>query len=220
MCRIWRRSRSWRTTSKSKTCVDFSRTKFANIGPIRLQKERHALNALLKQPPIPPLTPAATDSPKSSKRYPKNTTHEHLNTSLLDPSQQAILASLRPPASDAAQSEPQDDSTPLPQTRPPISPSTVSARLSDITTSLAPVLDSFSLGVHDIELYRSSADAVSSQILRVCAERLEERDALNTRQRLAIEGEEGGQSGRKLAAERSREDIGIILGALSRVERR
>lgn len=82
------------------------------------------------------------------------------------------------------------------------------------------MLDSFASGVHDIELYRSSADAVSSQILRVCAERLEERDALNTRQRLAIEGEDGEQSSRKLAAERPREDIGVILGALSRVERR
>jgi kinetochore protein Mis13/DSN1 len=100
-----------------------------------------------------------------------------------------------------------------------MSPSTVSNRLSQITTGLAPTLDAFAAGIHDIELYSSSADALSSRILRICAERLEERDALNTRRRIAIEGDGEGESPQKLR-ERPREDLGLILGALSRVERR
>jgi kinetochore protein Mis13/DSN1 len=99
-------------------------------------------------------------------------------------------------------------------------PSAVSARLSRITTGLAPTLDALAAGVHDIELYRSTADAVSSQILRICAQRLEERDALNTQQRLAIEGEDGEQRVTRVSRSRPREDLGFILGALSRVERR
>ncbi|KAJ5621516.1 hypothetical protein N7528_006299 [Penicillium herquei] len=183
----------------------------------KLQKERQALNALLKQPPIPPIN-AATESPKSSKRYPKNSPQQ-IDSSLLDPSQQAILASLQPSSSSTVQSQPSNDSTSSSQPLPPIPPSAVSSRLSKITTSLAPTMDSFAAGIHDIELYRSSADAVSSRILRVCAERLEERDALNTQRRIAIEGDDG-DSAQKVPVERPREDIGIILGALSRVERR
>ncbi|KAJ5730521.1 uncharacterized protein N7483_005029 [Penicillium malachiteum] len=185
----------------------------------KLQKERQALNALLKQPPIPPINPAAPEFPKSSKRYPKNSP-QHIDSSLLDPSQQAILASLQPLSSRTVQSQPSNDSTSSSQPLPPIPPSAVSSRLSKITTSLAPTMDSFAAGIHDIELYRSSADAVSSRILRVCAERLEERDALNTQRRLAIEGDDGEQSPQKAPVERPREDLGIILGALSRVERR
>ncbi|KAJ6014726.1 hypothetical protein N7540_009317 [Penicillium herquei] len=185
----------------------------------KLQKERQALNALLKQPPIPPINPAAPESPKSSKRYPKNSPQK-IDSSLLDSSQQAILASLQPSSSGTVQSQPSNDSTSSSQPLPHISPSAVSSRLSKITTSLAPIMDSFAAGIHDIELYRSSADAVSSRILRVCAERLEERDALNTQRRLAIEGDDGEQSPQKAPVERPREDLGIILGALSRVERR
>ncbi|KAJ5769459.1 hypothetical protein N7520_004018 [Penicillium odoratum] len=181
----------------------------------KLQKERHALNALLKQPPIPPVNAPALESPKASKRYPKKSTPQ-IDSSLLEPSQQAILASLRP-SSTAAESQSKDDASPTIQ--PPMSPSTVSSRLSQITTGLAPTLDAFAAGIHDIELYSSSADAVSSHILRICAQRLEERDALNTRQRIAIEGDDE-DSPQKARMERPRQDLGVILGALSRVERR
>jgi kinetochore protein Mis13/DSN1 len=99
-------------------------------------------------------------------------------------------------------------------------PSAVSARLSRITTGLAPTLDTLAAGIHDIELYRSTADAVSSRILRICAQRLEERDALNTQQRLAIEGDDSAQRAPNVTRPRPREDLGLILGALSRVERR
>ncbi|KAJ5288963.1 hypothetical protein N7478_001993 [Penicillium angulare] len=203
----------------------------------KLQKERHALNGLLKQPPIPPLN-VASESPKSSKinpkRQPKSSSspHDQIDSSLLDPSQQAILTSLLSSAPSKNQSQPQSQSQSNNNTSPPsasttshhpLSPSTVSSRLSKITTKLAPTLDAFAAGIHDIELYRSSADSVSSTILRICAERLEERDALNTRQRLEIEGETEGEHDELRSGkypERPREDLGIILGALSRVERR
>ncbi|KAJ5930108.1 hypothetical protein N7466_005601 [Penicillium verhagenii] len=185
----------------------------------KLQKERHALNALLKQSPIPPVTTSSPDSPQASKRYPKKSLPQ-IDPSLLDPSQQAILASLQPSLPTTADSQPSDDTSPPSTIRPPMSPSTVSARLSQITTGLAPTLDAFAAGIHDIELYSSSADAVSSRILRICAERLEERDALNTRKRIDIEGDSGEDSPQKPRRERPREDLGLILGALSRVERR
>lgn len=175
----------------------------------RLQKERQALNALHKQPPIPPVT---KDSGPSPKRKTPKSPHHNIDTSLLDPSQQALISSLNP----SAQPSKVDSSS---KTHPEVTPSIVSSRLSKITTGLAPTLDNFAAGIHDIELYRSSADAVSSRILRICSQRLEERDASNTRQRLKIEGddEETPQNDRPA---RPREDLGLILGALSRVERR
>ncbi|KAJ5377194.1 uncharacterized protein N7496_004603 [Penicillium cataractarum] len=189
----------------------------------KLQKERHALNALLKQPPIPRID---VESPKKSpKRSPRSkrqlekSTHDEINTSLLDPSQQAIYATLNPPSSSAA-SQSQSRGDAASSTQPPLPPSTVSARLSRITTGLAPTLDALAAGVHDIELYRSTADAVSSRILHICAERLEERDAQNTQQRLAIEGDDSDPRTPRVSRSRPREDLGLILGALSRVERR
>lgn len=103
---------------------------------------------------------------------------------------------------------------------PPMPPSVVSARLSRVASGLAPTLDSFAAGVHDIELYRAMSDAVSTQVLRICAERLEERDARNAMRRLAIEGGEAEGGRVSLRHGRPREDLGVILGALSRVERR
>ncbi|KAJ5884805.1 hypothetical protein N7495_009315 [Penicillium taxi] len=176
----------------------------------KLQKEKQSLNALLKQPAIPPITePDLQDSTKS--KQPRKSSPDHINPSLLDPSQHHILASLQPSASIS-----EGDSS----IRPPMSPSTVSARLSKTTSKLAPTLDTFADGIHDIELYRSTADAVSSRILRICAERLEERDAQRQLQLLSMESEDSDQQVRTIRKERPREDIGLILGALSRVERR
>jgi len=183
----------------------------------RLQKERHALNALSKQPAIPRIS--ETDQPKS-ERYPNEYSPNQIDLSLLDPHQHSILASLDP--SPKAQ-QPEDASSPS-TIRPPMSPSTVSSRLSRITTGLAPTLDTFAAGIHDIEMYRTTADAVSARILRTCAQRLEERDAFNTQQRLAIEGDGDDDDDERRPpsqrVERPRQDIGVILGALSRLERR
>lgn len=70
------------------------------------------------------------------------------------------------------------------------------------------------------------SDRVSSRVLRICAERLDERDARNAVYRFAIEGgsdgegEEDGSKEKVVLRERPKEDLGVILGALSRVERR
>lgn len=189
----------------------------------RLQRERHALNALLRQPTIPRLDslehPATGSQPKTRRPSHKSTQNkrDNIDPSLLDPAQQAIFALLQiePP-----KSRKEGDSSTSPATLPPCPPSAVSSRLSRITTGLAPTLDAFAAGVHDIELYRSRADAVSSRILRICAQRLEERDARNTQHRLAIEGSDGEQHLPTSPTDKPREDLGLILGALSRVERR
>lgn len=167
----------------------------------------------MKQPAIRRIEePTPQDAPKS-KRHLQKAAPEKIDSSLLDPSQRSLLASLQPsPPTKEGESS-------ASTTLPPMPPSTVSSRLSRITTGLAPTLDAFAAGIHDIELYRSTADAVSSRILRTCAQRLEERDSLNTQNRLAIEGEDSEQSS-GARPPRPREDLGVILGALSRVERR
>ncbi|KAJ6181304.1 hypothetical protein N7519_011765 [Penicillium mononematosum] len=173
----------------------------------KLHRERQSLNALLRQPAIPSVK--QSDSQQKDKQPSRKSQREEIDPSLLDPSQQAILQSLNP------SNQPGESSTPS-STRPPITPSAVSAQLSRITSGLAPTLDAFAAGVHDIELYRASADTVSSRILRICAQRLEERDAQNTQRLLAMEGNDDEHP----PPTRIKEDLGLILGALSRVERR
>lgn len=177
----------------------------------KLHKERQSLNALLRQPAIPTVkAKPQPDDEQQDKRPSRKSQHEEVNSSLLDPSQQAILESLNP------LNHPEGESSTPSSTRPPITPSAVSAQLSRITCGLAPTLDAFAAGVHDIELYRASADTVSSRILRICSQRLEERDAQNTQRRLAMEGNDDEHP----PPPRIKEDLGLILGALSRVERR
>ncbi|KAL3466229.1 Mis12-Mtw1 protein family-domain-containing protein [Aspergillus heterothallicus] len=193
----------------------------------KLQKERHALNALLRPSSIPRLKPAPKQMPNGQpKDQPE--TEDQIDLSILDPSQQQILASIDPEAAKRYQAtESTDQPSETTTNLPPITPSSISTRLSRITSRLAPTLDSLAAGVHDIELYRSMSDTVSSRVLRICAERLEERDARNAFRRRAItSGEENGdanaEAGQKDVPLRPRlkEDLGPILGALSRVERR
>ncbi|KAL1980188.1 hypothetical protein VTN96DRAFT_4486 [Rasamsonia emersonii] len=215
----------------------------------RLQNERAALNALLRPPSIPrydtsgsgPTPPEQqaekTEAQSSAEAVPQGP--ETIDASVLDPSQQSLLASIGLDNLRIDDNQKQESSS-LPSATttanlPPISPAAVSSRLSRITTSLAPTLDSFASGIHDIEIYRAAADDVSSRILRICSQRLEERDARNTLRTLEIEGEnqddsggggEGSGTGNnknrlRIRQERQRrEDIGLVLGALSRVERR
>ncbi|KAJ6144015.1 hypothetical protein N7471_003468 [Penicillium samsonianum] len=178
----------------------------------KLHKERQSLNALLRQPAIPTVkAKPQSDNQQKDKQSSHKPQREEVDPSLLDPSQQAILESLNP-----SNQPSEGESTTPSSTRPPITPSAVSAQLSRITSGLAPTLDAFAAGVHDIELYRASADTVSSRILRICAQRLEERDAQNTQRRLAMEGNDDEHP----PPTRIKEDLGLILGALSRVERR
>ncbi|KAI3135889.1 hypothetical protein CBS147325_7614 [Penicillium roqueforti] len=177
----------------------------------KLHKERQSLNALLRQPAIPTVkAKPQSDDLHKDKQTSRKSQREEVDPSLLDPSQQAILEFLNLP------NQPEGESSAPSSIRPPITPSAVSAQLSRITSGLAPTLDAFAAGVHDIELYRASADTVSSRILRICAQRLEERDAQNTQRRLAIEGNDDEHP----PPTRIKEDLGLILGALSRVERR
>lgn len=193
----------------------------------RLQKQKQSLNALLRSSPIPPIKqtngqpeqpPSQDDSNKPAQS--KQPQPDPIDLSLLDPSQLSLYALIDP---NAAKRHP----TALPEeaessgttTLPPITPSTISTRLSRITSGLAPTLDSFAAGVHDIELYRAMSDNVSSRILRICAERLDEREAKKSPKTLALVGEQGEQKDLSLRP-RAHEDLGVILGALSRVERR
>ncbi|KAE8366142.1 Mis12-Mtw1 protein family-domain-containing protein [Aspergillus caelatus] len=189
----------------------------------RLQRERHALNALLRPPSIPQIklskqqatAPEGQQEPPQSDSEPKpRSDPEPIDLSLLDPSQQRIYESIDPGKSDTETQAASSSELSL----PPITPTAISARLSRITRGLAPTLDSLAAGIHDIELYRTMSDTVSSQVLRICAERLEERDARNAMRRLAVEEGEGESKDLALRP-RPKEDLGLILGALSRIER-
>ncbi|KAJ5475630.1 hypothetical protein N7539_007917 [Penicillium diatomitis] len=188
----------------------------------KLQRERQALNALLKQPALPRID---LDSPIKSPRKPPGskqqpTTDIDINISLLDPTQRSLYTTLYTPPTSSSSNSSRPNTTDRTTPQPPMAPAVVSARLSKITTRIAPTLDTLAAGIHDIELYRSTADAVSSRVLRICAQRLEERDARNTQQRLAIEGEESEQGSVDISSGGARGDLGLILGALSRLERR
>ncbi|KAL4737332.1 Mis12-Mtw1 protein family-domain-containing protein [Aspergillus similis] len=213
----------------------------------KLQKERQALNALLRAPSIPRIKPPKQMPNGQSNSHPQESTEtapadEHIDPSVLDPSQLQILASLHP---DTAQQEHEQgrDAQPPPQSNqaqntnseskpfPPMPPSSITARLSRLTSRLAPTLDSFAAGIHNVELYRAMSDTVSSKALQICADRLEERDARNALRRLAITAPVEAEATAEASAEegiplrlrsrsRPREDLWPILGALSRIERR
>ncbi|KOC08585.1 Mis12-Mtw1 family protein [Aspergillus flavus AF70] len=193
----------------------------------RLQRERHALNALLRPPSIPHIKPSKQqdtapegqqEPPQSDSEQKPRTESEPIDLSLLDPSQQRIYESIDPNSAKQKSDTETQAASSSELGLPPITPSAISARLSRLTHSLAPTLDSLAAGIHDIELYRTMSDTVSSRVLRICAERLEERDAGNAMRRLAAEEGEGESKDLTLRP-RPREDLGLILGALSRLER-
>ncbi|KAL4775426.1 Mis12-Mtw1 protein family-domain-containing protein [Aspergillus nidulans var. acristatus] len=213
----------------------------------KLQKERQALNALLRAPSIRRIRPPKQLPNGRSDKHPPEPTKtapadEHIDPSVLDPSQLRILESLHPDTTKQeqeqgrdAQLHPRSDQTQNtePETKPlpPMPPSSITARLSRLTSRLAPTLDSFAAGIHNVELYRAMSDTVSSKALQICADRLEERDARNALRRLAIAAPAEAQAAAEASAEegiplrlrsrsRPREDLWPILGALSRIERR
>lgn len=199
----------------------------------RLQNERHALNALLRQPSIPALEPPPTEQTAKDDAASKNVAV--IDEAILDPSQRTIMTTLAPEGLRIHREGGTSDEKILPTstTNPPLPPATISRRLSRITSSLAPTLDAFASGLHDIDLYRSTADRLSHQMLKVCSDRLEERDNRIAKGVLEDDTQSkedsrkaGGSKGPRQMALRTRqarqqkEDISLILGALSRVERR
>ena len=170
------------------------------------------MNALLKQPSIPRVRPpsakpeAGTSSSSSSERT-------AIDRSVLDASQHGIVELV-----DGQPSREERDTSTDGADVARVAASEVASRVSQMRRRLMPTIDGFAAGMHDIELYRSAADMVSSRVLGICSQRLEERDGRgNAQRRLTIRGgrEEAGQEDWRAP----REDLGIILGALSRVER-
>ncbi|OKL63588.1 hypothetical protein UA08_01487 [Talaromyces atroroseus] len=195
----------------------------------RLQNERHALNALLRVPSIPTIESPSEQAVGDDAR-PKCL--PNIDETILDPSQQSILATLAPGGArkryEGTQNEPERINT-TPPAHQPLPPATITRRLSRITSSLAPTLDAFASGLHDIDIYRSAADRLSHQMLKVCSEQLEERDNRSSDSAPLHEAPEDGDTykdknnfHRKIAlrTRQQREDLSLILGALSRVERR
>ncbi|KAF2838087.1 hypothetical protein M501DRAFT_936475 [Patellaria atrata CBS 101060] len=157
----------------------------------RLQDEKEAWQRILgDSQSIPPLP---SEPPSTSNTTP------HIDPSLLDPSQAAILTSLSnlhvyPPLSP-------DPSTDRPsQPAPSISKTALETRLTTLTTTLEPTLDIFADGVHHLTQYRVAAERVATRVLASAAEKLERRD----------------RAGRKVAGS---EDVGVgdVLVGLGRV---
>ncbi|PKY08457.1 hypothetical protein P168DRAFT_314552 [Aspergillus campestris IBT 28561] len=178
----------------------------------RLHQEKQSLNALLRPPTIPPIQPPAAQPEQPTETSNANEPSTSIDTSLLDPSQQQIYNTIKPaPAPATHPPDSTDTDTAAPHTE-----TAISARLSRITGSLAPTLDTFAAGIHDIDLYRATSDRVSTRVLQICADRLDERDTRHALRRLALDN--GSEEDTKTV--RPREDLGLILGALSRIERR
>lgn len=199
----------------------------------RLQNERHALNALLRQPSLPPLEPPPSE--QTVKDDPTSKNLPVIDEAILDLSQRTIITTLAPDGLRIHREGGSSDEKILPTstTNPSLPPATISRRLSRLTSSLAPTLDAFASGLHDIDLYRSTADRLSHQMLKVCSDRLEERDSRIAKGMLeddASSKEDSHKNGnskdtRQMAlrtrqVRHQKEDISLILGALSRVERR
>lgn len=127
----------------------------------RLQRERHALNALLKPVAIPRM-----QQQRSGLRQ-----EAHVDGKVLDPSQQDILK-LVESGREAKQS----------------TVTAVEGRLSQVRQRLMPSIDRLAAEVQEVELYRRAGDEVSSRVLEICAARLEERDVRRRRNNNAQAG--------------------------------
>jgi kinetochore protein Mis13/DSN1 len=110
--------------------------------------------------PPPPPPPLQTPIPSLAD----------IDTSMLDPSQASILASLQlsQPSDDASTSEPSAFTF--------TTPDALHAHLAKLSQSLEPNIDVFADGLHKIEQYRNTADRVADRILASAAKRLEEKD--------------------------------------------
>ena len=89
-------------------------------------------------------------------------------------------------------------------------PATLDNRLGNLASSLGPIVDLFVDGVNKVAQYREAADRVAGRMLRMCAEKLEERDHEGRRRAFGPEG---------LDSEKTHDDLAGVLRSLSRIER-
>ncbi|KAI8932168.1 hypothetical protein NX059_011050 [Plenodomus lindquistii] len=147
----------------------------------RLEEEKSAWEALASStaqppPPAPSIQPPTTPALSS------------IDTSLLSPSQAAILASLQQPQQ--LQPSPQPTSPtirPLQSSFTFTCPTTLQRHLSTLATNLEPTIDLFADGVHKIEQYRATAERVADRVLGAASLRLEEREK-EVRSRVGAQG--------------------------------
>lgn len=156
----------------------------------RLQEEKAAWEALtasskLKTMPPPPLPSKSPPRPNSAAQP----LLPQIDTSLLDPSQTAILAALQPQPPDTSTSsdEPTTSPAPLSSAFTSTSPTSLQSRLTHLSASLEPTVDLLADGIHKISQYRLTAERVADRILGSAAERLEQRDR-DARERAGTEG--------------------------------
>lgn len=123
-------------------------SQLANLYKNRLKAERDQWKTLSKPPPsLPPILPPNTTSILPS----------HINASLLDPEQAAILATLTSHSADSVRAEAQQ-------------------RLQTLYSGLQFKVDQFADGVHKVEQYQQTVGRVADRILALSAVRLEERE--------------------------------------------
>ncbi|KAE8853386.1 hypothetical protein PTNB73_02290 [Pyrenophora teres f. teres] len=116
-------------------------------------------------------TIASTSKPTPAPSIPPDSTPPTLSSidsSLLDPTQAAMLSALQQPS----QQQPPSSTFTFTFT----SPSSLQSHLDSLATSLEPHIDVFADGLHKIEQYRNTAERVADRVLATAARRLEERD--------------------------------------------
>jgi kinetochore protein Mis13/DSN1 len=85
----------------------------------------------------------------------------------------------------------------------------ISSRLNSISASLGPTIDAFADGMHQIAQYRDAADNVAGRVLKMCADRLEDKEKEGRRHAL----------GEAAETSTTKEELGSVLRSLSRLER-
>ena len=85
----------------------------------------------------------------------------------------------------------------------------ISSRINSLLASLGPTTDAFADGMHQIAQYRDAADNVAGRVLRMCADKLEDREKEGRRHAL---GEAAEMSTTK-------DELRGVLRSLSRLER-
>jgi kinetochore protein Mis13/DSN1 len=85
----------------------------------------------------------------------------------------------------------------------------ISTRLNSINASLGPTIDAFADGMHQIAQYRDAADSVAVRVLKVCADKLQDREKEGRRHAL----------GEATEINTTQDELGGVLRSLSRLTR-